>query len=51
MNSLRIIRMIELMLYREAGGTGYDFAIAKIAGEYPDIYADITAKIKGIKDE
>ena len=39
------------MLYLEVGGTGYDFAIATLDGEYPELYAKLVANIKGIQDE
>ena len=43
------MRMMRLMLYREAGGTGYDPAISKLAKVCPDFYHRLQQEIEGIK--
>lgn len=45
------IKLLEYILYREVGGTGYNPAIRKLAEEYPDYYDKLQNQIKGIKDE
>jgi hypothetical protein len=45
------IRLLKLMLYREAGGTGYELAIDKLAKEWPDFYYRLQQELKGIKDD
>lgn len=45
------IRLLKLMLYRAAGGTGYDLAIAKLAKESPEFYKKLSNEIQGIKDD
>jgi hypothetical protein len=44
-----ITRLLQLMLYKEAGGTGYDPAIAKLAAANPDFYDKTQQEIAGIK--
>ena len=44
------IRLLELMLYREAGGSGYDLAVSKIAESCPEFYTRILQNLEGIRD-
>ena len=43
-------RLLELMLYREAGGRGYDLAINRLAENTQEFHKGIEAKLKGIKE-
>lgn len=45
------MKLFELMLYREAGGVGYNVAIAKYAKDNPDEYERIMWNIKAIKKD
>ena len=45
------VRLLELMLYREAGGTGYDLAIEQLAEDWEDFYYRINQKLNGVKKE
>ena len=43
-----LIRMLELMLYRQAGGTGYDAPIKCYSELWPVEYKNITDNLQGI---
>ena len=43
------VRLLQLMIYREAGGTGYDPAINKLALANPDLYHKTSQGIAAIK--
>ena len=45
------IRLMSLMLYREAGGVGYDLAIEELAEYAPDFYLGLQRNIKSIKED
>ena len=45
------IRLMRLMLYREAGGIGYDLAIKELAEYVPDFYLGLQRDIKSIKED
>jgi len=42
---------MKLMLYREAGGTGYGLAIERLAKDWPDFYHRLQQELKGIKED
>ena len=44
-------RLLQLMLYREAGGVGYDPAIKKLVQQVPEYYVDVADKVRAIKLE
>lgn len=50
MDEDRKIRLLQLMLYREAGGVGYDPAINHLSKLFPDFYSKLIDQINGIKD-
>ena len=43
-------RLLELMLYREAGGVGYDQEIKRLAQIYPLSHQKVERQLAGIKD-
>ena len=43
-------RLLELMLFKEAGGIGYDVSIAAYAAGNKAYYEDLLNKIKSIKE-
>lgn len=45
------IRLLELMLYRECGGVGYDPAINALANQVPEYYKELMARVNSIKEE
>jgi hypothetical protein len=44
-------RMLELMLFEEAGGIGYSLAIAGLAQDDLEYYQQLLLKINGIKKD
>ena len=44
-------RMLELMLFEEAGGIGYSLSIASLAKDDLEYYRQLLLKINGIKKD
>ena len=45
------LRLLKYMIYREAGGIGYDRAINKLAYDHAELYKDTMHKIHSIKKD
>lgn len=47
----RRVRLLELMLFKESGGKGYDFAIEKLSESDKAYYDELLSKVNGIEND